>query len=638
MAIVSEDLERVRSATDIAALIGERVALRRVGTRWIGLCPFHAEKTPSFSVNAELGLYYCFGCQAHGDAISFLRETEHLDFVEAVESLAQRAGVPLRYEEAAGAGRGRKRTAALTEALEAAVAWYHDRLLKGAEAGEARAYLRRRGYDGDVVRRYKLGWAPAGWDTMVRALRLPEDVLIGTGLAFRSHAGRLTDSFRARVLFPIFDSAGRPVGFGGRVLPGTEGPKYKNTSGTSLYDKSKVLYGLNWAKSDIVQRGQVVVCEGYTDVIGLHSCGVAEAVATCGTALAEGHVRLLSGFARRIVLAYDADTAGQGAAMNFYDWERNFEADIRVVAFPPGTDPADMALGDPSGLIQAVAQAKPYLGFRLDRVLSTADLRGPEGRARAAEACMSLIAEHPDPLVRDQYLMQVADRCHLVPEQLRAFKARPIGRGPAGRAGLGGGASPASRGGTGQGGTGQGGTGASRASGSENETSAPPTRRRPAAQVPRPELEALRLAVQVPDRVAGRLRPVLFGSELGRAAFERLAGALTLHEAIEEAADQQVAALLGRLAVEESQEDPDDVMGRLLERAAVRLLGELQREARSPEPGRPPRELSEATSSLKLALEELRAGELGPPGGGRLAEVRDRLLNLLLGQYRNSSP
>jgi DNA primase len=328
MAIVEEDLERVRSATDLVALVSERVALRRVGTRWVGLCPFHAEKTPSFSVNAELGRYYCFGCQAHGDAISFLRETEHLDFVAAVEALAGRSGITLRYDdEGRAAGRGRKRAAALGEAIEQAVQWYHERLLNAPDAGEARAYLRRRGYDSDVVRRYKLGWAPAAWDTLVRALKLPDDVLIDAGLAFRNSSGRLNDSFRARVLFPIFDAGGRGVGLGGRVLPGGQGPKYKNTIGTSLYDKSKVLYGLNWAKSAIVERGQVVVCEGYTDVIGLHRCGVSEAVATCGTALAEGHVRLLTGFARRIVLAYDADTAGQGAALHFYDWDRTFEAE-----------------------------------------------------------------------------------------------------------------------------------------------------------------------------------------------------------------------------------------------------------------------------------------------------------------------
>ena len=170
-----------------------------------------------------------------------------------------------------------------------------------------------------------------------------------------------------------------------------------------------------------------MVCEGYTDVIGLHQAGVTEAVATCGTALADGHVRLLTGFSRRIVLAYDADSAGRGAAEHFYDWEKRFEADISVVVLPPGADPADMAKDDPLALREAVANARPYLGFRLERLFAAADLRNPEGRARAAEASMALISEHPDVLVRDQYLMQVSDRCHLSPEQLRAL---PGGRAP----------------------------------------------------------------------------------------------------------------------------------------------------------------------------------------------------------------
>ena len=232
----------------------------------------------------------------------------------------------------------------------------------------------------------------------MRGAGIGEDMLVGAGLAYRSQADRLIDSFRARLLFPIFDVAGRPVGLGGRVLPGASGPKYKNTQSTPLYDKSRVLYGLNWAKGAIVERSQVVVCEGYTDVIGLHRAGVTEAVATCGTALAEGHVRLLTGFSRRIVLAYDADAAGRGAAERFYEWERRFEADISVVALPAGTDPADLAQTDPERLRQAVVDARPYLGFRLDRLFVQADLRNPEGRARAAETALGLISEHPDAL------------------------------------------------------------------------------------------------------------------------------------------------------------------------------------------------------------------------------------------------
>ncbi|MGD0810893.1 MAG: DNA primase, partial [Acidimicrobiales bacterium] len=485
MGIVAEDVERTRSATDLVALISEHVALRRVGTRWVGLCPFHSEKTGSFSVNAELGRYYCFGCQANGDAISFLRETEHLDFVTAVESLASRSGIALRYDTAEHSGPAAKRSAALGEAMERAVEWYHQRLLVAKDAGGARKYLRDRGYGSDTVKHFRLGWAPAGWDVLVREAGVSADLLVDAGLAYRNQSGRLNDSFRERVLFPIFDIAGRPVGLGGRVLPGGSGPKYKNTSATALYDKSRVLYGLNWAKGAIVERGRVVVCEGYTDVIGLHRAGVTEAVATCGTALADGHVRLLTGFSRRIVLAYDADSAGQGAAEHFYDWERRFEAGISVVALPPGTDPADLAQKDPERLRQGVAEAKPFLGFRLERLFATADLANPEGRARAAEASLALIAQHPDSLVRDQYLMQVSDRCHLSPEQLRALPLQaPSKNGER--------AAPA-------------------------VVSAAPKPKPPA--VPRPELEALRLAVHHPERIEGRLDIALFSSALAGAVY-----------------------------------------------------------------------------------------------------------------------
>lgn len=599
MGIVAEDVERTRSATDLVALISEHVALRRVGTRWVGLCPFHSEKTSSFSVNAELGRYYCFGCQAHGDAISFLRETEHLDFVTAVEALASRAGVALRYDTAEHSGPAAKRSAALGDAMERAVEWYHQRLLVAKDAGGARRYLRDRGYGSDTVKHFRLGWAPAGWDVLVRDAGVSADLLVEAGLAYRNQSGRMNDSFRERVLFPIFDIAGRPVGLGGRVLPGGNGPKYKNTSATALYDKSRVLYGLNWAKGAIVERGRVVVCEGYTDVIGLHSAGVTEAVATCGTALADGHVRLLTGFSRRIVLAYDADSAGQGAAEHFYDWERRFEAGISVVALPPGTDPADLAQKDPGRLRQAVGEAKPFLGFRLERLFATADLSNPEGRARAAEASLALISEHPDSLVRDQYLMQVADRCHLSPEQLRALPRQA--------------ASNASKNG---------------------ERPAPAVVRaapkpKPPA-VPRPELEALRLAVHHPEKIEGRLDIALFSSALAGAVYGELASAMTLHEAIESAAPE-VGDLLSQLAVEDTQEDPDDVLRQLIAQAAARALAELRREARSTTPERSHSELAGRSASLLHALEAMRSVEPGPDYAVRLAGAERHLLALLLG-------
>jgi len=590
--IVAEDVEAVRSATDLVALVSERAALRRVGRRWVGLCPFHAENTPSFSVNAELGVYYCFGCHAHGDAITYVRETEHLDFAGAVEHLASRAGMALRYDAYGGPGEARagaKKKAELTEVLERAIEWYHERLLSAPDAAEARKYLRGRGYDGRTVRHYKLGWAPAGQGALSRETGISVELLEAAGLAHRGPYGGVVDFFKERVLFPIYDAAGRPVGMGGRILPGGEGPKYKNTQATALYDKSRVLYGLNWAKSAVVERGQAVVCEGYTDVIGMHGAGVAEAVATCGTAFAEGHMKLLSGFARRIVLAYDADAAGQGAAERVYEWEKRFQVSMFVAELPAGSDPADLARSSPELLRKCVAAAVPFLAFRLQRHFCGADLSTPESRARAAEAALAMVAEHPDALVRDQYLMQVADRCRLPSAELRALRVARPRRGAA--------------------------------------TASPPASRE---KVPPPEMEALRLAVHSPEQVAGRIDAEFFSSGLARSAYEALAGAMTLHEAMD-AATTEVAGLLSELAASDVEANPDDVVRRLLDRAALRALSDLERSARAVEGSGAEREaeLASRATALRLALEELRSLEAGPGQGERLARAEEHLLRLL---------
>jgi DNA primase len=217
--IVDDDIGAVRAATDFVAVASEHLALRRVGTRWVGLCPFHTERTASFSLNAELGFYYCFGCGAKGDVITFVREMEHLDFVEAVEKLAARAGITLRYDSGAAA-HDHQRRSRIHETLDQAIAWYHQRLLLAPDAARARSYLRReRGYDGTVVRRYLLGWAPEGWDELIRSLGVPRRALVDAGLATVDEAGRYTDFFRGRLLFPIYEAGGRPVGAGGRLLP-----------------------------------------------------------------------------------------------------------------------------------------------------------------------------------------------------------------------------------------------------------------------------------------------------------------------------------------------------------------------------------------------------------------------------------
>ena len=414
MGIHDEDVARVREATDIVAVISEYVQLKRVGRRWQGLCPFHAEKTPSFSVNAEMGVYHCFGCKASGDAITFLREVEHADFPEAVERLAGRSGITLRYT-APGEGADRQKRGKLTEALEQAVEWYHQRLLTAPDAGPARGYLRQRGYDGDVVRQYKLGWAPDDWDALAKELGVGADssmaaqVFCDAGLGFRNKGGRIQDSFRARLLFPIFDPSGKPVGFGGRVLPGGEGPKYKNSVDNAVYRKSRVLYGLNWAKKDIVNAGEVIVCEGYTDVIGFAQAGISRAVATCGTAATDEHIQMLQKYASRIVLAFDPDTAGGNAAERFLQWEGDIN--VKVAIFPEGSDPGELAKSDPEGLVAAVDAAVAFPRFRFERVLSQADLTTITGRFNAAREATEVVASIKNPLVRDPYLLEIATQC-----------------------------------------------------------------------------------------------------------------------------------------------------------------------------------------------------------------------------------
>ena len=575
MGIVDDDVVRVREATDLVAVVGEHVQLKRVGARWQGLCPFHTEKTPSFSVNPEKGFYYCFGCGAKGDAITFVREIEHLDFVGAVEWLAPKAGVTLHYTDR-DHGEGRKQRARLVDAMAKAVAWYHERLLSAPDASRARGYLRERGFDGDDVRAYQIGWAPDAWDELAKALKLPDQLLYEAGLARKNSRGRPTDFFRGRVLFPIFDVSGDPVAFGGRILPGGEGSKYWNSTDTPIYAKSRTLYGLNWVKGAVVAADEVVVCEGYTDVIGFAKAGLPRAVATCGTALTEEHFRTLKSFARRVVLAFDADAAGQNAAARFYEWEKAFDIDVAVAKLPQGVDPADLARSDPDALVAAVADATPFLGFRLNRALDSASLDTPEGRARGAEAALAVIAEHPNPLVRDQYLMEVAARCRIPVEQLRAGTfARPS----------------------------MGATRATDERGRIVRADRAPSRR-PSPPRDSPEVEALRLLVHDSSEIGGALDEWMFDDDTNLDAYRSLVAAPSLHEAVALAGEQS-GDLLQRLAVEETDADAEDVLARLVDQAAHRHMAVLRSEV-----GAADEQVVFARSSdmawLKLRIEELR--------------------------------
>ena len=412
MAISADDIEALRQRVSLVEVVQGYVALRRVGRNWVGLCPFHAEKSGSFNVREETGRYRCFGCGAAGDVFRFVQDIEHLDFVGAVESLAAKSGYQLTYTSGTES-KDRQRRKKLVEAMALAADWYHERLLSAPDARGARDYLRSRGLAGEVARQFKIGWAPDDWDALSLALTkdhgVTADVLRDTGLAFTNKRGKLQDAFRARVLFPILSDSGDVLAFGGRILPGSTDPaKYKNSPETPIYSKSRVLYGLNWAKGDIVREDQVIICEGYTDVIGFHRAGIPRAVATCGTALTEEHVRILKRFASRVVLAFDADAAGQGAAERFYEWETKYEVSVSVAHFPQGKDPGELSLTDPDALREAVDRAQPFLGFRLQRVLDANPVRTPEERAKTAERAVAVINEHPDLNVRKIYAGQVA--------------------------------------------------------------------------------------------------------------------------------------------------------------------------------------------------------------------------------------
>ncbi len=568
MGIHDDDVQRVKEETDITGVISQYVALRKVGRRFVGLCPFHNEKTPSFSVSPDDGFYYCFGCQENGDAISFVRAMEQLDFVGAVERLADKAGIPLRYTNE-GDGRRRRERTELSDLVERAAVFYHQRLLESPDAGKARAYLRGRGYDRETVERFRLGYAPAGWDELSRYLKAPMAQLAAAGLAFENSRGRPTDFFRDRLMFPIHDPNGSAIAFGGRMLPDGQQPKYKNSAANGIYDKSKVLYALNWAKKSIVDAGRVVVCEGYTDVIGCHRAGVTQAVATCGTALTDDHVKLMTRFANKLVLAFDADGAGRAAADRFYSWERSHDIEVFVADMPDGADPGELAERDPEALRAALDGARPFLDYRIRRVLDGAQLDRPEGRARAAESAASVIAEHPNELVRDQYLVEVAGTCRVDVSQMRALVANPPRRAATPR----------------------------------DEPPPPdpddpfyrdlqepiddegyPARPRSIAP-PVAEVNVLRALVQHPQDVAPLMVSVMFTHPTTIAAFDVVSGG---DAAVDPAADWRsgldgldpgVASLLRMLTVEELDADPVELVSRALDRVVARWRTEMLHDA-----------------------------------------------------------
>lgn len=447
MALISDDsLERVKQAADIVEVISAHTDLRRQGSRWVGLCPFHEERTPSFSVDAGEKLYHCFGCGVGGDTIKFVEEKEGLGFAEAVELLAERYGVELERErEDPRAEERRRQRRRLGELLDRAAAFYAHFLWQAEEAGRARAYLAERGLGEETLRAYSVGYAPSAWDTMlVRGQRAGFEVeeMRAVGLAQKGRSGGEYDRFRERIMFPIRDRRGRTLGFGGRAMRSDQGAKYVNTAETDFFHKSRMLYGIDLAKEAIAKSGRAVVVEGYTDVLALHQAGVGEAVGVMGTAITEEQVAALSGMVDEVVLALDADSAGQEAMLRAQRVAAGRKVRLRVAAMPAGEDPAEMiaAEGGAERFGGLVEGAVDLPAFQVGLVLERTDVSSPAERDRALGEVAPILAGMGETASRDDLVRRVAGRLDLEP-------ALVMGRVTAARPASGGSAEPPRRGG-----------------------------------------------------------------------------------------------------------------------------------------------------------------------------------------------
>ena len=440
--IRDEDIALVRERTSIVDVISEQVTLRPAGGGNLkGLCPFHDEKTPSFTVSSARNVYFCHGCGAGGDAIRFVMETEHLTFVEAVQRLAGRAGIELRYTEAgpapARAAQGQK-TRLLAAHVEAAT--FYAEQLGAPGARTAREFLAQRGFDRDAALAYGCGFAPESWDALTRHLRgrgFTGPELVTAGLAKQARSGSLIDRFRRRLTWPIRDLAGDVIGFGARKLfDDDDGPKYLNTPETPLYKKSHVLYGIEHAKREIARRRQAVVVEGYTDVMACHLAGVPTAVATCGTAFGTDHIGVLRRLLMdtdtlrgEIIFTFDGDAAGQKAAERAFEDDQRFVAQTFVAVSPDGMDPCELRLAKGDAAVRdLVAGREPLIAFVLRARRRRYDLDTAEGRVGALRECAPLVAKIKDRALVHEYARKLAGDLGMEVETVTRAVASLAGR------------------------------------------------------------------------------------------------------------------------------------------------------------------------------------------------------------------
>ena len=589
--IRDDDLQAVRERTDLVKVVSAYLTLKKTGHDSLsGLCPFHAEKTASFSVSPAKQVYYCFGCGDGGDAVRFLERVENLTFVEAVHRLAQSAGVTLRYEgETPADRRAAGRRSMLQRANEEAAGLYHRMLLDGREAADARAYLGERGIDQGAAEAFGIGYAPGYPDFLLRRLakRFSPEVLLEAGLAARDAEGGVRDRFRGRITFPIQDLSGRHVGFGARILPtdprASELAKYLNTAETPIYRKGELLYNAHRARGAIQRSGEAFVVEGYTDVIALAAAGLDAAVATCGTALGAGHLRILSRFAERVVLAFDSDDAGARAAERAYAFHEQFPVQPVVMILPEGLDPADFVRErGADALRESARQARPLVEFMIRRAVASHDRSTVEGQTAAVSAALPLVGGLEDPVRQREYAHMLAELAAVSEASVLLALERSLGR--------------------------------------RSSDVARPSKR-PSVQE-RVEREMLRLLARDGDvyrGFAGRLTPEHFRVARHRKAFDALAeGAGDLGAIVAEASDEQLIAVLSALAVEPLEGELTDeyaqgVWARLHEFHLKRRSDELRGELQKLNPVTDDRydELFQRLVALDGELRRLRAGDAG---------------------------
>ena len=427
------DIDEVRSRTNLADIVGDYVSLKNAGVGSMkGLCPFHEERSPSFHVRPQVGFYHCFGCGEGGDVFTFLQKMDHVSFSEAVERMAARIGYELHYEDG-GAATDHGNRARILGANEAAAAFYVTQLLTPA-AEPARSFLGERGFDASAAERFGVGFAPRGGAvrTHLQSLGFTEEELVTAGLLGRGDRGDVYDRFRGRLVWPIRDVTGATLGFGARkLLDDDNGPKYLNTPETPVYHKSQVLYGLDLAKRDIARGRQVVVVEGYTDVMACHLAGITTAVATCGTSFGVDHIKIVRRVigdvdnsdttgTGEVIFTFDPDEAGQKAASRAFAEEQRFAAQTFVAVAPDGLDPCDLRLKQGDGAVQRLIKSrKPLFEFMIRRQLAAFDLETVEGRVSALRAAAPVVAGIRDQALSIGYVRNLAGWLGMDPSEVQ---------------------------------------------------------------------------------------------------------------------------------------------------------------------------------------------------------------------------